>query len=261
MDSQPTPSSAAPQPQQPTQPNIVLPQQPPQSDIPQPQQPTQPLEPSPAEKLVFLKNWLGTGSINIFGLPMSGKDTVGVKLAEALGGKFLSSGLIIRSMEAMKNKHLTDKGDLIETDLFYDWVLPYFDREDLKPFPLILSSIGRWFGEEDTVLDRAKTSGHEIKAAVVLNVSEADVSRRWETVATLKDRSDRGNRQDDLSPEVFEKRISEFREKTLPVLLHYRALGLLVEVKADLEREAVFYNLVDALYKFAQSSQNITPRR
>ena len=50
------------------------------------------------EKIETIKEWLGTGSINIFGLPMSGKDTQGIKLAETLGAKFLSSGLIIRAM-------------------------------------------------------------------------------------------------------------------------------------------------------------------
>ena len=49
------------------------------------------------EKIQFIKEWLGTGSINIFGLPFSGKDTVGVRLAEDLGGRFLSSGMILRA--------------------------------------------------------------------------------------------------------------------------------------------------------------------
>ena len=49
------------------------------------------------EKISKIKEWLGRGSINIFGLPMSGKDTQGVKLAETLGAKFLSSGMIIRA--------------------------------------------------------------------------------------------------------------------------------------------------------------------
>lgn len=200
------------------------------------------------QKLAQIKQWLGTGSVDIFGLPMSGKDTVGVRLAEAIGGKFLSSGLIIRAMEAALNRDLTGKGELIATDIFYDWVLPYFDREDLKPFPLVLSSIGRWHGEEDTVMDRAKTAGHEIKAAVILNISEADVMNRWETAQTAQDR---GARLDDEKPEVFQKRIEEFREKTRPVLLRYRELGLLVEVKADGTREAVFEELVEKLYQFS----------
>ncbi len=210
------------------------------------------MEPDFQQKILTIKQWLGTGSINIFGLPMSGKDTVGVKLAEFLGGKFLSSGLIIRSMEAMQNKHLTDKGELVDTDLFYDWVLPYFDKEELKPFPLVLSSIGRWKGEEDTVMDRAKSAGHEIKAAIILNISEADVMSRWEAAATLKDR---GTRFDDEKPEVFQTRLDEFRIKTLPVLLRYRELGLLVEVKADLPRDQVFMELINQLYKFVLKKQ------
>ena len=56
------------------------------------------------EKFSTIKNWLGTGSINIFGLPMAGKDTQGIKLAEALNAKFLSSGMIVRAMEKKPNK-------------------------------------------------------------------------------------------------------------------------------------------------------------
>ena len=50
-------------------------------------------------KIAEIKKWLMTGSINIFGYPMSGKDTQGVKLAEAVNGKLLSSGIIIRANE------------------------------------------------------------------------------------------------------------------------------------------------------------------
>ena len=92
------------------------------------------MEPTQEQKLLTIKNWLGTGSINIFGLPMSGKDTVGVRLAEAIGGKFISSGLIIRSNEALGAQNYTAKGELAPTNIFYDWVLPYFDKEELKPF-------------------------------------------------------------------------------------------------------------------------------
>ena len=186
--------------------------------------------------------------MNIFGLPMSGKDTVGVKLAEAVGGKFLSSGLIIRANEELTRQHFTDKGDLAPTDIFEKWVLPYFDKPELAEFPLVLSSIGRWSGEEDTVIEHAEASGHPIKAAIILNISEADVLNRWETVANIKDR---GTRYDDSDPAVFQNRINEFRTKTSPVLLHYRALGLLIEVKADMERDQVFIELINQLYNYA----------
>ena len=124
-----------------------------------------------ASKLAQIKSWLGVGSINIFGLPMSGKDTVGVRLAEALGGKMLSSGMIIRAMESATSQHLTDAGELVPSDVFSQWVLPYFSRPELKDSPLILSSIGRWSGEENSVILEAEKSGHPIKAVLLLNIS------------------------------------------------------------------------------------------
>ena len=45
---------------------------------------------------------------------------------------------------------------------------------------------------------------------------------RWEAAKLL---NDRGLRPDDADPEVFQTRINEYREKTLPVLKHYQELG------------------------------------
>jgi len=98
----------------------------------------------------------------------------------------------------------------------------------------------------------AAGAGHPIKAAVILNVSEADVAERWEAAKML---GDRGLREDDKSPEVFKKRILEFREKTLPVLMAYRDLGLVVEVRADMPRDEVFVELVNRLYDFASRGE------
>lgn len=205
------------------------------------------------EKISIIKSWLGTGSINIFGLPMSGKDTQGIKLAEALGAKFLSSGLIIRAVEKEQRKNYSKTGELIPTNVFYEWVLPYFERPDLFNYPLILSSIGRWFGEEDQVMSVASGAGHEIKAAILLNISEADVEKRFEAAKVL---NDRGERSDDKDPEIFKTRLKEFREKTMPVIQHYKSLDLLIEINGDQSREAVFNELVEKLYEKASESQS-----
>ena len=198
------------------------------------------------EKLSAIKKWLGTGSINIFGLPMSGKDTQGIKLAEAIDAKFLSSGMIFRAMEKETKNHYSEHGALIPTNVFYEWVLPYFERSDLFKYPLILSSIGRWHGEEDQVMSVAAGAGHEIKAVILLNISEADVEQRFEKAKVL---DDRGDRKDDKDLETFKTRLQEFREKTLPVLQHYNSLGLLVEINGDQSREAVFNEIVEKLYR------------
>ena len=203
------------------------------------------------DKIETIKDWLGTGSINIFGLPMSGKDTQGIKLAETLGAKFLSSGMIIRAMEEQTKNHYSKNGALIPTNVFYDWVLPYFERPDLFKFPLVLSSIGRWHGEEDQVMSVAAGAGHEIKAVIVLNVSEADVEQRFEVAKTL---NDRGDRLDDKDSETFKTRLKEFREKTAPVIQHYNTLGLLIEVNGDQSRDQVFNEIVEKLYQRASRS-------
>lgn len=202
-------------------------------------------------KIQTIKNWLGTGSINIFGLPMSGKDTQGVKLAEALDAKLLSSGMIIRAMEKESQQDLTSSGALIPTNVFYDWVLPYFERRDLFDHPLVLSSIGRWSGEEDEVMSVAAGSGHEIKAVIFLNIPESEAKKRF---YKAKELNDRGDRSDDQSIDVFNNRLLEFKQKTMPVLEHYHDLGLLVTVNGNQTREAVFNTIIDKLTEFTTKS-------
>ncbi len=198
------------------------------------------------EKVARIKEWLGFGSINIFGLPMSGKDTVGTRLAKLIGGEFLSSGDIIRDFENKQNDHMSDNGQLIPTNKFYDIVLPHFYIEELVDKPLVLSSIGRWEGEEDEVMKHTKESGHEIKAVIYLKLSEEDVRTRWQAAKEL---GDRGMRGDDADPKVFETRIEEFHEKTMPVLKHYDDLNLLFEIDASGTRDEVFNSVIDALTK------------
>lgn len=199
------------------------------------------------DKLAMIKSWLGTGSLNVFGLPMSGKDTVGERLAKDLDAKFLSSGIIIRAFEAEQNQNMTGSGQLIPTNTFYDIILPYFSREEMKDDSLILSSVGRWAGEEDKIMEAAKNGGHEIKAVVLLDLTEADVKNRFEAAKEL---NDRGERADDASIEIFETRIREFNEKTVPVLNHYDELRLLIRVPADGSRDEVYLSVIDKLVEF-----------
>lgn len=199
------------------------------------------------DKLAMIKSWLGTGSLNVFGLPMSGKDTVGERLAKDLDAKFLSSGIIIRAFEAEQNQNMTGSGQLIPTNTFYDIILPYFSREEMKDDSLILSSVGRWAGEEDKIMEAAKNGGHEIKAVVLLDLTEADVKNRFEAAKRL---NDRGERADDANLEIFETRIREFNEKTVPVLNHYDELKLLIRVPADGSRDEVYLSVIDKLVEF-----------
>jgi adenylate kinase len=139
----------------------------------------------------------------------------------------------------------------VPTDLFYAWVLPYLERKDLFDYPLILSSIGRWYGEERQVLSVAAGAGHPIKAVVLLNVSESDVIKRFDAAKLL---NDRGDRNDDRDKETFNVRLQEFRNKTMPVLNFYNEQGLLINVNGDQSRDAVFAEMIEKLYQKAVSN-------
>ena len=205
------------------------------------------------QRIDIIKNWLGTGSINIFGMPYSGKDTLGIRLAEALGGKFLSSGLILRAAEE-QDKSLRNEmaaGELADTDKFRGLVLPYFFKQELLQFPLVLSSVGRWEGEEYDVIDTAVKSLHPIKAVIILNISEAEIKNRWHTARELQDR---GQRADDKDLKILDKRIEEFMTKTMPVIETYQKRGLLLTVNGHQSRDDVYNEVVEQLFKVAQNS-------
>ena len=207
------------------------------------------------ERIEIIKKWLGTGSINIFGMPFSGKDTIGIRLAEAIGAKFLSSGLILRTENKDDQEIQAEmaSGQLIDTDKFRSIILPYIEKKELETFPLILSSVGRWEGEEYGVIETAQKAGHPIKAVVILNVSESEVKARWQK---SREGQDRGERQDDRDMRVLDNRIKEFKEKTIPVIETYQKRGLIVSVKATGDREEVYTNVIESLMHFAlQSNQ------
>jgi len=203
------------------------------------------------DKIRFLKNWLGTGSVNVFGLPMSGKDTVSKRLSESLGGVYVSSGEILRSAE-QKGEQVVDMGDgkWVPQQQFFDIVLPYLSREELRGRALILGGVGRWVGEETQTMAALVNAGHPTSAVVFLEIGIEEIKRRFDALSTV---NDRGARADDADFSLVESRIVEFREKTLPVIEKYRELGLLVSIDAGLSRDEVFESAIEKLYSFAVS--------
>lgn len=192
-----------------------------------------------------IQNWLGTGSINLFGKPLSGKDTVGLELAKLLKAYLLSSGQVLRD-----NGELVQKtGLLTPSETFKQIVLPHFFLPKYQNRPLILSSIGRWHGEEPDVINTANLSNHPIKAVVFLNVADDEILSRWQISRSLKDRAERA---DDSNEEAIQRRLQEFQTKTLPVLQFYKNHGLLIEVNGDQNRPAVLEETIQKLTEFSR---------
>lgn len=196
------------------------------------------------EHLSTIKSWLGSGSINIFGLPYAGKDTHGSTLSHLFDAPLLSGGDILRnSIIPPEVKKDLDAGILVPTEDYLRIVTPYLSKTEFEGRPLMLSSVGRWVGEEEGVLEATKASGHPTKAVIYLHLSEEMVHKRW---AKSQLKGDRGDRADDAE-HVIDTRIQEFREKTLPVIEVYREKGLLIEVNSDAEKHEVLESILARL--------------
>ena len=191
-----------------------------------------------------LTQWLGHGSINIFGRPFAGKDTQAAKLATLFNATVLGGGDILRNSTIPEHVDAALKrGELIPSDDYVNIVLPYLSKEEFTGRPLLLSSVGRWFGEEDGVIEALQSADHVLKVVIYLDISEATVLERWKQ---LEHNDDRGGRHDD-TPDILKKRLLEYKEKTLPVLESYKSKGLLLVIDGTQSPEAVYSDILDKL--------------
>ena len=200
------------------------------------------------DELVTLKQWLGSGSINIFGLPFSGKDTHGHMLAQLFDASILGGGDIFRnSVIPDAARRIMDAGGLVPTEDFVRIVTPYLSHEQFTGKPLILSIIGRSHGEEQGVMEATAAANHPTKAVIYLVTSESTARERH--TASRED-AVRGIRADDAE-HVLETRFAEFRNKTMPVIEFYREKGLLIEIDGNPPKDEVHTAILRGLLEFA----------
>lgn len=204
------------------------------------------------EQLALVKAWLGTGSINIFGLPFAGKDTHGATLSQIFDAPLLGGGDILRGSYDYMSPEVRkdfDGGKLFPPDEYLRIVTPYLSKPEFTDRSLILSSVGRWIGEEQGVIKATEASNHPTKAVIYLTISEEVLHARWEK---SQQAGDRGGRADDAQ-HVLETRIHEFRTKTLPVIEVYRQKDLLIEINSDADKQEVLESIFARLLVLATS--------
>lgn len=203
------------------------------------------------EQVNTIKEWLGGGSINLFGLPFAGKDSQGKRLADTLGWQLIGGGQILRESVIPPNvKADLDAGILVPTDEYMRIVLPYLSKPEFTGRPLILSAVGRWDGEQEGVVKALEASGHPLSAVVSLVIPEDEARRRWQEHEEHKEHKDRGERRDDAA-EILDNRFSEFHAKTKPVLDYYDQRNLLIEVNGEQSRDDVADDIITRLAQIA----------
>ena len=200
-------------------------------------------------ELKKLKTWLSSGSINIFGLPFAGKDTLAHNLSVILGAHVISGGDILRTHDDQATiKKLMSTGELFPSDYYLGITIPFISQERFQNQPLILSSLGRMSGEEVLVMRACETAMHPMKAVVHLHVPTETVWKRFKVSQDLHDRDHRHDNAD----HILEIRLNEFHSKTQPVIEYYRKNALLIEVDGRQKIEDTTSTALSALYKFSE---------
>ncbi|HUB93450.1 MAG TPA: nucleoside monophosphate kinase [Verrucomicrobiae bacterium] len=205
-----------------------------------------------AEKWQIIVRWLGSGSVNVFGRPLAGKDTQAAAIATHVNGAQLSGGDILRKAAHPDVLAEIDKGLLLTQARFLEIVTPFLQKEEYDQRPLVLSSVGRWDGEQQSILKATEASGHPMKAVILLELSEEQSRTRLSAIQT-QGHGARGQRADDHHA-ALDIRLSEFANKTMPVIEYYAKLGLLIRVDASQLQDAVTAEIRDALFTQATST-------
>jgi adenylate kinase len=195
------------------------------------------------EEQRLIKRWLGSGSINIFGRPFAGKDTQAARLASWLEAPVIGGGDIIRNSDVpIDVRQHEQAGMLVSQQSYLDLVTPYLQRQEFRSKPLILSSVGRWYGEEYSILESARDSVHHIMCVIYIALTPEATEARFQDAHTDASRTARADHH------TLETRLAEFDTKTQPVLNTYRELGLLEEINGDGTIEEVERRIISALF-------------
>jgi adenylate kinase len=182
----------------------------------------------------------------MLGAPGSGKGTQGARLAERLQVPHIASGDLLRAQV----RDRTELGRLIAGCLDSGKLVPDEQVLDLV-LPVVLAAAA---GAGGYVLDGFPRSvAQAVKAESVLAESDAGVERviflavpEPVLVERLLERAGAAGRSDD-TPEVIGDRLRVFQAETRPLIDHYRARGLLLEVAADRPAEEITQAIVTIL--------------
>ncbi len=168
-------------------------------------------------------------NLAILGPQGAGKGTQAKRLAAERGIAHLATGDIFREEIAAR----TELGCLLEPLLAEGRLVPDELTVELIAVRIagarsgfVLDGFPRTLAQAEALDALLASIGRPLMAAIYLHLAyEVALSR-------IAGRSATEARADD-TPEVGARRLAVFREQTLPVVEHYRSLGVLVEIHAD----------------------------
>jgi adenylate kinase len=175
----------------------------------------------------------------LFGPPGAGKGTQSQKLIEKYGLIHLSTGDILRSeisqgtQLGLEAKKLMDQGILVPDEVVIGMISSKLDaNKHAKGF--IFDGFPRTVKQAEALDQLLESKKAPIKGMIALEVPDNELLRR------LLERGKESGRPDDANPEVINKRINEYNNKTAPLAAFYKAQNKFHSINGVGSKEEIF---------------------
>jgi adenylate kinase len=194
----------------------------------------------------------------LLGPPGSGKGTQGERLQEDFRLPYYATGDILRA--AVKEgtdigkqaKEYMDRGDLVPDEVIIGVIAERIQEEEAAD-GFILDGFPRTVPQAEALDSKMKELHREMTAAILIDTSEEEVIRRLSGRRTCEGEGHvfhvdfnppekdgvcdvDGSKlivRDDDKPEVVKNRLSQYREKTEPLIDYYEDRGILQRVEGE----------------------------
>jgi adenylate kinase len=191
-------------------------------------------------------------NILLLGPQGSGKGTQAKRIADAFGLAHIATGDMLRGAIAAETplgrevKPFVDRGALVPDVLMINLIRERLDEEDTRE-GFILDGFPRTMAQAEALDAMLAEIGRDLDIVFELQISDDECIKR------LHKRALEEGRTDD-TPEAIAHRLSEYHEKTEPLVGYYRLRGNLVGIHADNPIDEVFSEIEEALQTVAARS-------
>jgi adenylate kinase len=185
------------------------------------------------------------GNIILLGAPGCGKGTLAKQIVAEYGYITISTGDILRETKNADTelgkllRETLGKGNLVSDEIVNEIVKA---KLETITQPFILDGYPRTIPQAE-FLD----SLTETKLVVYLSVSDEVIVER------ILERGKTSNREDDMSVEVIQKRIEQFKSETEPLKEYYSNKNILAHIHGEMSIDKVFQNFKELKHFWGQS--------
>jgi adenylate kinase len=200
----------------------------------------------------------------LLGPPGAGKGTQAERLSKDFGLKYIATGNMLREAVRAETelgreaKEYMDRGDLVPDELIIAMIKQTLEEPDADR-GFILDGFPRTEGQAEALDDELTHLGRRLLSTILIDVPEEEVVRRLSGRRVCvkgqhnfhvdfdppkhPDRCDvDGSRlivRDDDRPEVVQRRLAQYREKTAPLIDYYENQSILRKVDGSRSADEV----------------------